>query len=66
MPPSEAAMFSVILRLLLLLAASITSWLVAKDAPHFNAVQTAVAIVLLALFVIALGVWLADEMLHRA
>jgi hypothetical protein len=48
-------MVGLIARLVLLVAASVTSWFVAKDAVNFGAVQMTVAVLLFAIFVFVLA-----------
>jgi hypothetical protein len=44
-------------RLLMLAAGAMTSWVVARDAPNFGVVQTMVALLLLTLIVAVLAFW---------
>lgn len=53
-------MFGWIVRGVLIVAGSITSWFVAKDAPNFEIVQMAVALLLIALVVFVLAFWPAS------
>jgi hypothetical protein len=53
-------MVGLIARLVLLVAASVTSWFVAKDAVNFGAVQMTVAVLLFAIFVFVLAFWPAS------
>jgi hypothetical protein len=50
-------MFGWIVRGVLIVAGSVTSWFVAKDAPNFEIVQMAVALLLIALVVFVLAFW---------
>jgi hypothetical protein len=44
-------------RLLLIVAGSVTSWFVAKDAPGFGVIQMMVATLLLALVIAVIAFW---------
>ena len=46
-----------IVRVLLIVAGSVASWFVAKDAPQFGVLQMIVAVFLLALVVAVLAYW---------
>ncbi len=50
-------MLSLIARALLLVAATITGWLVAKDAPNFSTIQISIALLLFVVFVFVLAFW---------
>jgi hypothetical protein len=50
-------MVSWIVRILMLVAGTVTSWFVAKDAPNFSVVQMAVALLLLTLTVAVIAFW---------
>jgi uncharacterized membrane protein YoaK (UPF0700 family) len=50
-------MFSWIIRVLLIVAGCVASWLVAKDAPQFETVQMAVGLLLIVLVVALLAFW---------
>lgn len=50
-------MLNLVVRGLLLVAAIITSWLVAEGEPRFGAVQMVVAVLLFVLFVFVVGFW---------
>ncbi len=53
----EAKMVSWLLRVLLLVAGSITGYFVAKDSPNFGLVQMMVAIIVIVLAVFVLAFW---------
>lgn len=53
----ENIMLGFLVRFLLLVAGSIASWLVARDATNFSAVQMTVAVLLFVLFVFVLAFW---------
>ena len=50
-------MVSWIVRILMLVAGTVTSWFVAKDAPNFSVVRMAVALLLLTLAVAVIAFW---------
>ena len=50
-------MISWAVRLLLIVAGTVTSWFVAKDAPGFGVIQMMVATLLLALIVAVIAFW---------
>ncbi len=46
-----------IVRGLLIVSGTVTGWFIAKDAPNFEIVQMAVALILVALIVFVLAFW---------
>lgn len=50
-------MLNLLVRLLLLAAAGIASWLVARDQPNFSVVQMVIALLLFVLAVFILAFW---------
>lgn len=50
-------MISWIVRLLMIVAGGVTSWIVARDAPNFGVVQMMVALLLITLVVAVLAFW---------
>lgn len=55
-------MLSLVVRGLLILAASIAGWLVAAGEPKFGAVQMVIAVLLFVLFVFVLAFWPLDRL----
>ncbi len=53
-------MLGLIVRGLLIIAASIAGWLVAADATNFGVVQMVIAVLLFVLFVFVLAFWPLD------
>jgi len=53
-------MLGLIVRALLILAATIAGWLVAADAPNFGTVQMVIAVLLFVAFIFVLAFWPLD------